>query len=146
MIAEGCKSSTGKDLTPKMIGWIRCKHRIQAPKPPSGTLTVCQASERYGVTSGVVYYWIEHGVVRAQQRGTWPSRISCAATRLTISTGIAIPTPADAFEPDMIIVLTPTKRPEVSSKGPPEFPGLSGASVWIPPAPPHKFMAISGDT
>jgi hypothetical protein len=51
-----------------MIGWIRCKHRIQAPKPPSGTLTVCQASERYGVTSGVVYYWIEHGVVRAQQR------------------------------------------------------------------------------
>jgi len=68
MIAEGCKSSTGKDLTPKMIGWIRCKHRIQAPKPPSGTLTVCQASERYGVTSGVVYYWIEHGVVRAQQR------------------------------------------------------------------------------
>ena len=65
MTAEGRRSSTGKVLTSKMIGWIRCEHRIPAPEPPSGTLTVRQASQRYGVTPGVVYYWIEHGVVSA---------------------------------------------------------------------------------
>ena len=68
MTAEGRRSSTGKVLTAKMVGWIRCEHRIPAPKPPAGTLTVRQASQRYGVTPGVVYYWIEHGVVSAQQR------------------------------------------------------------------------------
>ena len=68
MTAEGRRSSTGKVLTSKMVGWIRCEHRIPAPKPPSGTLTVRQASQRYGVTPGVVYYWIERGVVSAQQR------------------------------------------------------------------------------
>jgi len=68
MTAEGRQSSTGKVLTAKMVGWIRCEHRIPAPKPPAGTLTVRQASQRYGVTPGVVYYWIEHGVVSAQQR------------------------------------------------------------------------------
>jgi hypothetical protein len=68
MTAEGRQSSTGKALTAKMIGWIRCKHRIPAPKPPSDTLTVRQASQRYGVSLGVVYYWIQNGVVAAQQR------------------------------------------------------------------------------
>jgi hypothetical protein len=37
----------------------------------------------------------------------------------TTSTGIAIPTPADAPEPDMIMLVTPIKRPALSSKGPP---------------------------
>jgi DNA invertase Pin-like site-specific DNA recombinase len=68
LTAEGCKSSTGKDLTATMIGWIRWKHRIPARTPPTGTLTVRQTGERYGVTSGVVYYWIERGIVRARQR------------------------------------------------------------------------------
>jgi hypothetical protein len=67
MTAEGRQSSTGKVLTAKMIGWIRCKHRIPAPKPPTDTLSVHQVSQRYGVTSGVVYYWIQQGVVSAQQ-------------------------------------------------------------------------------
>ena len=68
LTAEGRKSSTGKVLTPKMIKWIRCKYRIPAPKPPSDALTVRQAGERYGVTAAVIYYWIERGILRAQQR------------------------------------------------------------------------------
>jgi hypothetical protein len=68
MTADGHQSSTGKVLTAKMIGWIRCEHRIPAPKPPPDTLTVRQASQRYGVSAGMVYYWIQHGVVSAQQR------------------------------------------------------------------------------
>ena len=68
MTAEGRQSSTGKVLTAKMIGWIRCEHRIPAPEPPAGTLTVRQASQRYGVSPGVVYYWIQHSIVSAHQR------------------------------------------------------------------------------
>jgi hypothetical protein len=68
MTAEGRQSSTGKVLTAKMIGWIRCEHAIPAPKPPPDTLTVRQTSQRYGVSAGVVYYWIQHGFVSAQQR------------------------------------------------------------------------------
>ena len=58
-------------------------------------------------------------------------RISCGTTRFTISIGIANPMPA--FDPDgeMIAVLTPTTRPLESSRGPPELPGLTAASVWM---------------
>ena len=33
----------------------------------------------------------------------------------------------------MIALLTPIKRPALSSSGPPELPGLIAASVWITP-------------
>ncbi len=63
--------------------------------------------------------------------GTRPLRISSGTTRLTVSTGMAKPTPA--FEPDgeMIAVVTPMTRPAESSSGPPELPGLIAASVWM---------------
>jgi hypothetical protein len=65
--------------------------------------------------------------------GTRPSRMSCPAMRLTTSTGMAKPIPADAPDPDMIALFTPMSRPALSSNGPPELPGLIGASVWITP-------------
>lgn len=71
--AEGCKSSTGKDFTAAMINWIRWRHHIPARKPPADALTVIQTSERYGVSSYVVYYWIEHGIIHARQR-KWNAR------------------------------------------------------------------------
>ena len=43
--------------------------------------------------------------------------------------GAAKPTPEEEPEEDIIIVFIPTMCPEVSSKGPPEFPGLIAASV-----------------
>ena len=51
-----------------MIRWIRYKHRIPSPARPTDAFNVKQVRERYGVSMWVVYYWIEHGVVRAQQR------------------------------------------------------------------------------
>jgi hypothetical protein len=33
----------------------------------------------------------------------------------------------------MIALFTPINRPALSSSGPPELPGLIGASVWITP-------------
>ncbi len=46
---------------------------------------------------------------------------------------MAKPTPAKAPEGLTIAELTPINRPELSNKGPPELPGLMGASVWIMP-------------
>jgi hypothetical protein len=65
---KGHQSSTGKPLTLGTIKWLRYKHRIPAPRPPEGTLTVRQMRERYGVSLYVVHYWIERGIVCAAQR------------------------------------------------------------------------------
>lgn len=68
MTAEGRQSSTGKPLTIAMIRWIRWRHRIPAPKPAPGAFSVRNIAARYGVSPHVVYYWIDRGVVTAQQR------------------------------------------------------------------------------
>jgi hypothetical protein len=66
--AEGHQSSTGKPLTRSMIQWVRYTHRIPAPKPPANTFSVKQVCERYGVSKDVVHYWIDRGVIAAEQR------------------------------------------------------------------------------
>jgi len=66
--AEGYQSPTGKPFTQSMIKWIRYKHRILAPHPPVNTLSVGQLCERYGVSHWVVHYWIERGLITANQR------------------------------------------------------------------------------
>ena len=65
---DGLTSSTGKPFTASMISWIRFKHRIAGPERPAGTLTVKQVQARYGISMGVVYYWIERGYIPAQRR------------------------------------------------------------------------------
>ena len=66
---QGCRSAKGKPFTQSMIAWIRFKHRIPAPelKRPE-ELTVAQVAEKFDVSPGVVYYWIERGVVLARRR------------------------------------------------------------------------------
>ena len=61
----------------------------------------------------------------------FPCRISSVTTRLTLSTGIAKPIPANSPEGLTIAELTPINRPELSKRGPPELPGLMGALIWI---------------
>jgi DNA invertase Pin-like site-specific DNA recombinase len=66
---EGCRSTTtGKPITRGTIRWLRYKHRIQAPRPSEGTLSVRQVCEKYGVSHWVVYYWISRGIVSATRR------------------------------------------------------------------------------
>ena len=65
---EGCCSSTGKPFTQSMIKFLRYKHRIPAPPPPDGTLSVRQVCDKYGVSHWVVYYWIDIGFVAAKRR------------------------------------------------------------------------------
>ena len=82
---------------------------------------------------------IPHRLVWASGQTTTPSpglmtrpyRMISGTTRLTMSTGMAKPIPALAPEGLAIYVLTPMRRPALSSNGPPELPGLMAASVWM---------------
>ena len=65
---DGLKSSTGKSFTASMISWVRFKHRVAGPSRPSGTLSVAEVSQRYGVSQHVVYYWIETGIIDATRK------------------------------------------------------------------------------
>jgi len=62
---EGHKTTTtGRPITSATIKWLRYKHRIQAPRPPEGSLSVRQVRERYGVSLWVVHYWIDRGIIQ----------------------------------------------------------------------------------
>jgi DNA invertase Pin-like site-specific DNA recombinase len=79
--AEGHRSATGKPFTVGAIRWIRYKHRISAPKPPTGSLSVRQVGERYGVSLWVVHYWIAHGIIspmRSRPKGPYAITIDAA--------------------------------------------------------------------
>ena len=54
--------------TAKIVQWIRCRYRI----PPADLkrpeeLTVQQVAKRFGTSDQVVYYWIEHSVIRSRR-------------------------------------------------------------------------------
>jgi DNA invertase Pin-like site-specific DNA recombinase len=66
---EGRLSATGKPFTEPMIKWIRYKHKISGAyqqKAPD-ELTVKQVAESFGVSTHVVYYWIERGILKARR-------------------------------------------------------------------------------
>jgi DNA invertase Pin-like site-specific DNA recombinase len=66
---SGKQSSHGRPFTKSMIAWIRFKHNIPAVnlKRP-GELTVGEVAARFGVRTGVVYYWIEHQIITTRQQ------------------------------------------------------------------------------
>ena len=66
---EGLKTNKGNRFTIKSIKWIRHKHSI----PPvddrkTGELTVHEAAARLGVRPGVIYYWIDQGLIHGRRR------------------------------------------------------------------------------
>ena len=65
---EGQVSAKGLPYTSKIIQWIRCRYRIPAAelKRPE-ELIVRQVAERFGTSDQVVYYWIDHGVIRSRR-------------------------------------------------------------------------------
>jgi DNA invertase Pin-like site-specific DNA recombinase len=65
---EGQASAKGLPYTVKIVQWIRCRYRI----PPAELnrpeeLTVRQVAERFGTSDQVVYYWIDHSVIRSRR-------------------------------------------------------------------------------
>lgn len=66
---EGRRPSKGETFTKSIVRWIRHKHRIPAPRlMRPGELTVWQVAEKLGVSRGVVYYWIDYGVIEARRQ------------------------------------------------------------------------------
>ena len=52
----------------KIIQWIRCRYRIppaELKRPEE--LTVQQVAKQFGTSDQVVYYWIEHNVIRSRR-------------------------------------------------------------------------------
>jgi DNA invertase Pin-like site-specific DNA recombinase len=79
---EGQASAKGLSYTPKIIQWIRCRYRIPPAefKRPE-ELTVRQVAERFGTSDQVVYYWIDHGVIRSRRlRPGMPHWITLSGT------------------------------------------------------------------
>jgi hypothetical protein len=65
---EGFRTPTGTLFTASKIRWIRYRYEIPgAQLQPPGAITVKEAAERLGVSRGVVYYWIERGVIEARR-------------------------------------------------------------------------------
>ncbi len=65
---EGHSSAKGKPYTTKIVQWIRWRYQIPPAKlKKPEELTVQQVARQFGVSDGVVYYWIEHGVLRARR-------------------------------------------------------------------------------
>ena len=67
---ERVLSAKGKPFTPSMINWIRYRHAIPAPslRQPE-ELSVGDTAKQFGVSIGVVYYWIERGHLPARRLG-----------------------------------------------------------------------------
>jgi hypothetical protein len=65
---EGHTSITGKPYTATKIQWIRFRYRIPPPalKKPE-ELTVHQVAQAFGVSENVVYYWIQHAILKARK-------------------------------------------------------------------------------
>lgn len=65
---EGLKSNKGNEFTRSSVSWIRNKHNIPpVDKKKPKEQTVKDVAQQFGVSSGVVYYWIENGMLTARR-------------------------------------------------------------------------------
>jgi len=66
---DGRTSAKGKPYSIEIIRWIRWRHQISPAtlKAPE-ELTVQQVAQQFGVSTWVVYYWIEHGIITTARR------------------------------------------------------------------------------
>ena len=66
--AEGLKSNKGNAFTRSSTSWIRHQHAIPpVDKKKPGERTVQEVSQRFGVSPGVVYYWIANKIITARR-------------------------------------------------------------------------------
>jgi DNA invertase Pin-like site-specific DNA recombinase len=65
--AAGMRTSTTVPFDEKAIRWLRWRYRIGPSQPREGELTVTQVAERFGISDGTVYAWIETGKLAARR-------------------------------------------------------------------------------
>jgi len=65
---EGHASAKGKTFSAQIVRWIRWRYQIPpaALKRP-GELTVQQVAKHFGVSAGVVYYWIDRSLIQGRR-------------------------------------------------------------------------------
>jgi DNA invertase Pin-like site-specific DNA recombinase len=65
---EGHRTAKAKPYTTKIVRWIRWRYQIPPAKlKKPEELTVPQVARQFGVSNGVVYYWIEHRILTARR-------------------------------------------------------------------------------
>jgi DNA invertase Pin-like site-specific DNA recombinase len=65
---EGQLSCRGKSLSSSMIKWIRYKYKIPLQqKKNNNEFTVRELAEKLNVSTHVVYYWIERGIIKTRR-------------------------------------------------------------------------------
>ena len=81
-------TGSGKPFDIKAIQWVRHTHHVPTPSPyAAGELSVNDVAARLGVSTGVVYYWIETAQLDARRsRGNrlcipWTAKIEAACRR-----------------------------------------------------------------
>lgn len=74
----GYRTPEGKCFTKASIRWLRYKHRIAGPESIHGDgLTVKEVAAQFGVSTHVVYYWINQGLLHAAKKAPhWPWSIT----------------------------------------------------------------------
>ncbi|NKQ58743.1 recombinase family protein [Amycolatopsis sp. K13G38] len=92
--AAGLTTGHGRPFDVKAVQWIRHAYHIPAPVAyAEGEISVAQAAERLGCSTGVIYYWINTGQLDAH-RGSghrlcipWNGQIQHACNRRIIESG-----------------------------------------------------------
>jgi DNA invertase Pin-like site-specific DNA recombinase len=67
--AAGLRAGTGGPFKAEHVQWIRWRHKIPYPTSYArhGELTVSQIAQRFGISDGAVYAWIETGKLAARR-------------------------------------------------------------------------------
>lgn len=66
--AAGLTTGTGRSFDIKAVQWIRHAYHVPAPQPfASGEISVNDAAERLGCSTGVIYYWINNELLTARR-------------------------------------------------------------------------------
>ncbi|MBV9195998.1 MAG: recombinase family protein [Solirubrobacterales bacterium] len=67
--AAGFRTRKGDRFEAKHVQWIRWRHKIPYPASYArgGELTVSQLAERFGISEGTIYAWIETGKLTARR-------------------------------------------------------------------------------
>ncbi|WP_223838882.1 recombinase family protein [Saccharopolyspora pogona] len=92
--AAGLTTGHGRPFDIKAVQWIRHVYHIPAPAAyAEGEISVAQAAERLGCSTGVIYYWIETGQLHAH-RGSgnrlcipWNGQVQHACNRRIAASG-----------------------------------------------------------
>lgn len=70
---SGFRTSEGRLFTVDSIKWIRYSHKIQGFSTKQKGLSVKEVAMKLNVSPGVVYYWINHGILDAKKTAPgWP--------------------------------------------------------------------------